>query len=100
MKDYYAVYETGKLPVATASLMHGVEYSLITYIWTVPAHRGRGHANRLLGLVCNAADHEQVTLLLSVAPDEEGVDPHRLRRWYRTFGFYNFEGAMRRDPVV
>lgn len=55
-------------------------------------HRGQGYARMLLALVVEAADKEQTTLRLHVAPSHELDDDTedikaRLRKLYREFGF-------------
>ncbi|MFD8609451.1 DUF6283 family protein [Streptomyces sp. NPDC059631] len=49
-------------------------------------HRGQGHAARVLGLICAAADAREL-IVVCTPTDEFGADLQRLERFYRRHGF-------------
>jgi GNAT superfamily N-acetyltransferase len=88
----------------SAHLMElGHERFLLTELQTNRhfGQRGQGHAGRLLARVLEDADHEGVTLCLSLDPDgsEGALARDALRSFYERRGFVLIEeGAMARLP--
>lgn len=68
---------------------------------SVTGSRGQGHGEHMLKFVTSEADHEDVTLVLSVQPDPD-MDYERIRNWYRRHGFNDRPdlgaSVMERDP--
>lgn len=58
------------------------------------AYTGNGAATQALRLLCTHADLHQWTLCL-VPVDSFGADLHRLRGWYRRWGFQGTETMVR-----
>lgn len=63
--------------------------------------QGRGDAARLMYAVCDEADREWITLVLTVAPFGDGLTEEQLKRFYARFGFIEFQAEpclMTRAP--
>jgi GNAT superfamily N-acetyltransferase len=61
----------------------------------VPAEdRGKRLATALMNFVCQEADANRLTLLLTVQPyDEGGPDAQALKSWYAKFGFVELQDS-------
>lgn len=92
--------------IPTHTIIHTMEMldgRIITSVGT--RKRGQGNASRLLKLVTDEADAEEVILYLSIEPDGTGLDEDQLRSWYSRNGFENMdpeltETGMIRQPRV
>jgi predicted GNAT family acetyltransferase len=97
VRDSYSIINRG----ASVSLIGKDKQWIITAVEVTKNHRGEGHARSLMKAVCQDADEEGVTLLLSVSPSEPEMSKPRLRRFYSDFGFTGMiedEDAMIRLP--
>ena len=56
----------------------------------------KGHATGLMYQVCQEADDARMTLIITVAPFEEGMTQQQLEKWYSRFGFEEIQA----NPVI
>lgn len=56
----------------------------------------KGHATALLHQVCAEADKWWITLLVQVAPFNDGMTLEQLEKWYCRFGFLRIQD----DPML
>lgn len=83
-----SVYWIGEGIRATAMTMPVSEHVVwLTRVAVGDEVRGRGYGSDLLGMVCEDADAEGVTLLLNIEPDPGGLSHDQLRGWYKRYGF-------------
>lgn len=68
----------------------------ISRVETAPSDRRKGHATRLMRMVCDEADKRGMLLLLEAKPYESGgMDAARLECWYACFGFVPLQAEPR-----
>jgi ribosomal protein S18 acetylase RimI-like enzyme len=64
----------------------------ITHLYVDPASRRQHLATALLNFVCQEADANRITLLLTARSDEEGgLTDEQLIEWYKKFGFQKLQ---------
>jgi N-acetylglutamate synthase-like GNAT family acetyltransferase len=64
----------------------------ITNVYVDPASRRKHLATALLNLVCQEADANKITLLLTAHPEEsDGPTEEQLIDWYKCFGFQKLQ---------
>lgn len=64
----------------------------ITHVYVDPASRRKHLATALLNLVCQEADANKITLLLTAQPEEaDGPTADQLIDWYKCFGFQKLQ---------
>lgn len=72
-------------------------YYVVTNIRVMDKYRGQGYGSKVLNLICEDADRENVTLFLEpVASD--GLTQKELVAWYERHGFDWGTWHMRRKP--
>jgi len=95
------VYVDGK-HWATVNLMEINSNAYMITSWEINRkYRGQGHAAKVFDEVCADADNQSITLMLSVEPDETGLDFDTLAAFYRRRGFRHMsesETGMIRQP--
>lgn len=84
--------------------------AVIEEMWTRPADRGRGYASGRLQVICDRADADRETLVVSPTPDgSDGMTRGQLESWLIRFGFVPNRGpyadasiahSMYRRPLV
>ena len=90
------------IDTATRSIADLIDFDLggllLTRINVPVAHRGQGHARKLLARILADADREGVTLWLQISPSD-GLDYRQLASWYMRRGFHHHEeGLYQRLP--
>lgn len=60
---------------------------ILTEVVVHPDDRGKGWGSAVLKLVCEDADREGITLVLSVEPGPTGLSYEALKAWYERYGF-------------
>lgn len=94
----------GRRELASASLVVGVSTAVpehmragtreISHVFVPPADRGKRLATALMNFICQEADANRITLLMTVRPyDEGGPDEDRLKDWYAKFGFVELQDS-------
>ncbi|MFJ3634633.1 GNAT family N-acetyltransferase [Streptomyces sp. NPDC090112] len=94
---------SGHEGAASASLLFdptGGGPAILTEIAVWEEHRGKGWASELLRQICQEADREGLTLLLSVEPGPRGLSYEALAAWYRRHGFEIGQPAGANDPSI
>ena len=56
----------------------------------------KGHATKLMRKICDRADRERITLILTAHAFQEGMTDEQLEKWYSRFGFTKIQD----DPVI
>lgn len=94
----------GRRELASASLVVGISTAVpevmragtreISHVFVPPADRGKRLATALMNFICQEADANRLTLLLTVKPYAEGgPDEDRLKAWYEKFGFVELQDS-------
>ena len=95
MKSCYVDYATHSIADVCTVFQGGLT---ITRINVPKAHRGQGHARKLLAEILTDADREGVVLLLEISPSD-GLSWSQLEAWYTRHGFRRVPlGIYRREP--
>ncbi|WP_078626324.1 GNAT family N-acetyltransferase [Streptomyces sp. NRRL S-241] len=74
--------------------------AILTEIAVWEEHRGKGWASELLRQICQEADREGLTLLLSVEPGPRGLSYEALAEWYQRCGFEVGHPTETADPAI
>lgn len=94
----------GRRELASASLVVSVSTAVpehmragtreISHVFVPAADRGKRLATALMNFICQEADVNRITLLLTVQPyDEGGPDEEHLKGWYEKFGFVELQDS-------
>lgn len=71
----------------------GARIREVSQVETARADRNKGHATRLMRIVCDEADKRGMLLLLRAKPYADSpLDADRLVMWYACFGFVPLPG--------
>ncbi len=71
MGSYYGIYDGSRLAAMAGERMRLDGYQELSAVCTHPDYTGRGHAQRLLGVLCNSAFDRGFTPFLHVYADNE-----------------------------
>jgi GNAT superfamily N-acetyltransferase len=94
----------GRRELASASLVVSISTAVpeamragtreISHVFVPPEDRGKRLATALMNFICQEADANRITLLLTVRPyGESGPDEDRLKAWYEKFGFAELQDS-------
>lgn len=94
---FFHIPEAPYAYVRIAEWMEPLGWTL-TDIVVPPKHQGQGHGRRLMKLALDWADHNGITLCITVAPTGP-LDYDALDAWYRRLGFQpDRHDILRRKP--
>lgn len=97
----------GRRELASASLVVGISTAVpevmragtreISHVFVPPEDRGKRLATALMNFICQEADANRITLLLTVRPYDEGgtesPTEEQLIAWYAKFGFVELQDS-------
>ena len=99
-----AVIMLGRRELASASLRLSIAQGLPKEMWggtreiidVIASNPRKGHATELMYRVCEEADRNAITLILTCKQFQDGMTDEQLSKWYSRFGFIPIQD----DPVI